>query len=74
MHLHNEVSRDKSFISLNNGNYDNATFRARKGYREQHVHDRPYRRNRDFKPIPYGSYTGFLNFRHSEPFAVLKNI
>ena len=54
--------------------YDNETFRARHGYKDAEAHDPPYRRNRDFKPVPYGSAKGILNYRHSEPFALLKNM
>lgn len=54
--------------------YDNETFRARHGYKEKEAHDPPYRRNRDFKPVPYGSAKGILNYRHSEPWALLKNV
>ena len=63
--LRNEVS---------DPNYENATFRARHGYKEEHAHDAPYRRNRDFKPVPYGSFKGILNYKHSEPFCLLKNM
>jgi len=54
--------------------YANEVFRARYGYKEEHVHAPPYRRNRDFKPVNYGSFRGILNFKHSEPFALLKNL
>ena len=54
--------------------YENETFRARKGFKDAEAHDPPYRRNRDFKPVPYGSAKGILNYRHSEPFALLKNM
>lgn len=54
--------------------YENETFRARHGYKESEAHDAPYRRNRDFKPVPYGSAKGILNYRHSEPFALMKNL
>jgi len=39
-----------------------------------HVHDPPYRRNRDFKPVPYGSFKGMPNFKHAEQFCLLKNL
>jgi hypothetical protein len=55
-------------------NYSNELFRARHGYKEEHAHDAPYRRNRDFKPVPYGSFKGMLNYRHTEPFCQLKNL
>jgi hypothetical protein len=54
--------------------YKNEVFRARKHYKEEHVHDPPLRRNRDFKPVNYGSFRGMLNFKHAEPFASLKNL
>ena len=54
--------------------YENETFRARHGYKDSEAHDPPYRRNRDFKPVPYGSAKGILNYRHSEPFALMKNL
>lgn len=55
-------------------NYKNPLWRARHHYKEEHTPDPPMRRNRDFKPVPYGSAKGILNFRHSEPFCLLKNI
>jgi len=54
--------------------YASPTFRARHGYKEAHQHDAPYRRSRDFKPVPYGSFKGMPNYRHSEPYAILKNM
>lgn len=54
--------------------YENPTFRARHGFKDPEAHDPPFRRNRDFKPVPYGSAKGILNYRHSEPFALLKNM
>jgi hypothetical protein len=54
--------------------YENEKFRSRHGYKDSEAHDPPYRRNRDFKPIPYGSAKGILNYRHSEPFAQAKNL
>lgn len=54
--------------------YENEYFRAKYHYKEAHVHDPPYRRNRDFKPVNYGSFRGILNFKHSEPWALLKNL
>lgn len=55
-------------------NYQNENWRAKHHYKESHVHDPPFRRNRDFKPVNYGSFRGILNFKHSEPFALLKNL
>jgi len=54
--------------------YENEAFRARAGYKELHQHDPPARRNRDFKPVPYGSAKGPLNYRHSEAWCMLKNM
>jgi hypothetical protein len=59
---------------ISDRNYSNATFRAKQGYKELHTPDAPFRRNRDFRPVPYGSYKGILNFRHSEPYVLLKNL
>ena len=54
--------------------YRNEQWRVRHGYKELEVADPPFRRNRDFKPLSYGSYRGILNYRHSEPFMHLKNL
>ena len=54
--------------------YQNEVFRARSGFKELHQHNPPQRRNRDFKPVNYGSFKGMLNFKHAEPFAQLKNL
>ena len=54
--------------------YSNEVFRVREHYKEVHQHDPPFRRNRDFKPVNYGSFRGILNFKHAEPFADLKNL
>jgi hypothetical protein len=55
-------------------NYSNEMFRSRHHFKELHQHDPPFRRNRDFKPMTYGAYIGIPNFRHSEPYSMLKNI
>jgi len=55
-------------------NYENELFRARHGYKELHQHNPPERRNRDFKPVTYGSWRGMLNFKHAEPWCQLKNL
>jgi|TARA_B110000285_G_scaffold150913_1_gene168461 hypothetical protein len=65
----NHISQDISNLA-----YGNETFRARHGFKEGHVHDPPQRRNYDFKPIPYGTARGIPNYRHSEPFELLKSI
>lgn len=59
---------------ISHHDYKNETWRARHGYKEALTSDSPIRRNRDFKPVPYGSAKGILNFRHSEPYCLLKNM
>jgi len=54
--------------------YDDPHFRQEKGYKSGAVHAAPFRRNRDFKPVPYGAFGGMPNYRHAEPFALLKNV
>lgn len=54
--------------------YSNDTFRAKRGYKELEVHNPPERRNRDFKPVNYGSAKGMLNYKHSEAWCSLKNL
>ena len=54
--------------------YENEYFRARHGFKDADAPDPPYRRSRDFKPVPYGSAKGILNYRHSEPWALMKNM
>ena len=54
--------------------YDNDMFRASHGYKERHQHDPPYRRSRDFKAVPYGTFRGMPNYRHTEPYCLLKNM
>jgi hypothetical protein len=49
-------------------------FRAKYGYKEVHQHNPPERRNRDFKPVNYGSFRGMLNFKNAEPWSLLKNL
>ena len=70
------MSINHNYIAAYGGdeNYSSATWRARHGYKESHQHDPPYRRSRDFKPIPYGSFRGIINYRHSEPYCIFKNI
>jgi hypothetical protein len=67
MVFHNSIVQEVS-----NPAYANETFRARAGYKEGDVHDAPGRRNRDFKPMTYGSFRGIPNYRHSEPYCQLK--
>jgi len=54
--------------------YANEMFRARHGFKEANTPDTSFRKNRDFKAVPYGSAKGILNFRHSEPYCLLKNM
>ena len=54
--------------------YENEVFRARSHYKETHVHDPPGRRSRDFKPVPFGTFKGMPNYKHAEPFCLLKNL
>lgn len=54
--------------------YQNEVWRSRHHYKELHTHDPPLRRNRDFKPVNYGSFRGILNFKTSEPWGMLKNL
>ena len=54
--------------------YADPIWRAKHGYKEEHQHDAPMRRNRDFKAMPYGTAAGMPNYRHAEPFAQLKNL
>ena len=56
------------------GGYEDEVWRARHGYKEEKQHDAPFRRNRDFKAVPYGNFIGMPNYRHSEPWCQLKNI
>lgn len=44
----------------------NETYRAKQGFKELEVHNPPHRRNRDFKPVNYGSAKGMLNYKHAE--------
>lgn len=69
MVYHNSVTQ-----SISDPAYSNETFRARHGFKEAHVHDPAYRRNRDFKPVPYGTFKGMPNYKHSEPYCLLKNM
>ena len=53
--------------------YADESWRHHHGYRELHQHDPPFRRNRDFKPVPYGTFGGMPNYRHAEAFCQMKN-
>jgi hypothetical protein len=59
---------------VEDGNYNNPTFRARQHYKEEEVHDPPARRNNDFKPVHSWSAKGMCNYKHAEPFYLLKNL
>ena len=54
--------------------YDNPTFRQLYGFKDIEAHDPPFRCNRYFKQVSYDLAKGILNYRHSEPFALLKNM
>jgi hypothetical protein len=54
--------------------YSNEVFRSKNGFKEGHVHDPPYRRNQDFKPVGFGTFRGMPNFKHAEPYALLKSL
>ena len=54
--------------------HHNETFRARNHYKETHIHNAPKRKNKDFKPVLYGDFVGMLNFKLSEPFAMIRHI
>ena len=54
--------------------YGDETWRAKHHFKEEHQHDAPYRRNRDFKPVPWGAARGMPNYRHSEPWLNMKNL
>ena len=68
------VYHDHVVQGVSNNAYSNETFRAKNGYKETHQHDPTYRRNRDFKPVGYGTFRGLPNYRHSEPYCLLKNM
>ena len=68
------VYHDHVAQPMSNNTYGNETFRARQGYKESHQHDPGLRRNRDFKPVLYGTFRGLPNYRHSEPYCMLKNL
>ena len=59
---------------ISDARYADEHWRAHHGYKEVHQHDPPMRRNRDFKPVPWGAAVGMPNYRHSEPFLMLKNL
>lgn len=69
MVYHNTVKQD-----IMDPSYQNEVFRAKQHYKEAHQHDPPMRRNRDFKPVNYGSFRGILNYKRAEPFESLKNL
>lgn len=52
----------------------NETYREKYGFKELHIHNAPPRRNQDFKPTLYGDFIGMLNFKLSEPWALLRHI
>ena len=54
--------------------YSDETWRAKHHFKEEHLHDAPLRRSRDFKPVPWGTARGMPNYRHSEPWLNMKNM
>lgn len=52
----------------------NSVWRAKNGYKEMEVHDPPPRRNNDFKAVHSWSAKGMPNYKHAEPFYLLKNM
>jgi len=69
MVYHNAVKQD-----VFDPAYQNETWRSKHHMKESHQHDPPFRRNRDFKPVNYGSFRGILNYKRAEPFESLKNL
>ena len=61
-------------MNISDSRYGDELWRAKHGYKEIHQHEAPLRRNRDFKPVPWGAAIGMPNYRHSEPFLMLKNL
>ena len=61
-------------MNISDKRYENEMWRTKHGYKEIHQHNAPLRRNRDFKPVPWGAAVGMPNYRHSEPFLMLKNL
>ena len=54
--------------------YGDETWRAKHHFKEEHQHNPPMRRSRDFKPVPWGTARGMPNYRHSEPWLNMKNM
>lgn len=69
-----EIANVKKYQVSDPAMYGDEIWRSQHGYKEIYTHDAPFRRNRDFKPVPYGTFGGMPNYRHSEPFCQLKNI
>lgn len=55
------------------GIWNNDSYRVKNHFKELHVHNSPPRKNKDFKPVLYGDFIGMLNFKLSEPFAMLRH-
>jgi len=69
MVFHNNIKQN-----IESAQYDNELWRSRNGFKEMEVHNPPYRRNRDFKPVNYGTFKGIPNFKHAEPWQLLRNV
>ena len=54
--------------------YKNDYWRAKHHYKETHMHNPPLRKNRDFKAVPFGTFRGMPNYKHAEPFLLLKSL
>ena len=51
----------------------NDSYRTKNGFKELHIHNSPPRKNPDFKPMLYGDFIGMLNFKLSEPWAMMRH-
>jgi len=69
MEIHNAVK-----YPVPDPRYSDETWRAKHHFKEIRQHDAPLRRNRDFKPVPWGAARGMPNYRHSEPWLNMKNL
>lgn len=63
-----------SYDSATNPQYGNPEFRLRSGFKETEVPSPPQRRNRDYKPIPNGTFRGFPKARNSVPYQTTRNV
>ena len=68
------ATRDNVVYRIPDPRYGDETWRAKHHFKEEHQHNPPLRRNRDFKPVPWGTARGMPNYRHSEPWLNMKNL